>query len=458
MKLTSVFLSLLACAALQAQTAAPVKNVILFIGDGMSIPQRMVADEFSKRTRNQGLLINSLERQCYTTTRSANSFITDSAASGTAIACGEKTNNGRIGMDADGKKNLVSAAEFARDAGRKVGIVTSVTINHATPAAFYGHNTSRGNYYQLGLDLVASNFNYFGGGGIAKFDKKDDAKYQGSIYELAEKAGYVISKTAQTFDTIKPGMDKVLSFGNPDNALPYEIDVEGPHLRLADFTRQAIQQLENPNGFFLMVEGGKIDWMCHANDAATAIREVLAMDDAVRVAYEFYQKHPEDTLLIGTGDHETGGLTLGFAGTGYQSFIENLAAQTCSRDAMDRKFKPLKGKTFEDAMPIITEVSGLIFGQAKEHKVGDLLLTEVEEETLRKAFAKLQDTPDSKNPGRALTSAVLTLIDNKSAVAWTSGAHTALPVATTSIGARSIEFTNLFDNTDISRRIKQVLK
>ncbi|MBR0460232.1 MAG: alkaline phosphatase [Victivallales bacterium] len=458
MKLTPVFLSLLACAALRAQTAAPVKNVILFIGDGMSIPQRMVADEFSKRTRKQGLLINSLERQSITTTWSANSFITDSAASGTAIACGEKTNNGRIGMDAEGKKNLVSVAEVARDTGRKVGIVTSVTINHATPAAFYGHNTSRGNYYQLGLDLVASNFNYFGGGGIAKFDKKDDPKYKGNIYELAEKAGYVVSNTSQTFNTIKPGMNKVLSFGNPDNALPYEIDVKEPHLRLADFTRQAIELLENPNGFFLMVEGGKIDWMCHANDAATSIREVLALDDAVRVAYEFYQKHPEDTLIVVTGDHETGGLTLGFAGTKYKFFIENLAAQTCSRDTMDKKFKSLKGKTFEDAKAMITEVSGLVFGQAKEHKEGDLLLTEVEEETLQKAFAKLQDTPDSKNPGRALTSAVITLIDNKSAVAWTSGAHTALPVATTSVGARSIEFTNIFDNVEVSRRIKQILQ
>lgn len=138
----SVFTILFMMLMANALEFKPVKYVFLFIGDGMSIPQRMLTDEFLQRTDKRQLLINRLPNQAVTTTMAADSFITDSAASGTAIACGEKTNVGRIGMDSTGIRRLQSVAELARDNGRKVGIVTSVTLNHATPAAFYGHNAS----------------------------------------------------------------------------------------------------------------------------------------------------------------------------------------------------------------------------------------------------------------------------------------------------------------------------
>ena len=214
-------------AAVHAAEAKPVKYVFLFIGDGMSIPQRMMTDEFLNRTEKRGLLINRFPGQAITTTMAADSFITDSAASGTAIACGEKTNNGRIGMDATGKRKLQSVAEAARDSGRKVGIVTSVTLNHATPAAFYGHNASRGNYYQLGLDLVASDFDYFGGGGIARHDDKKDKLYRGDIYGLARQAGYTVSRSKEEFGRLKPGVGKVISVGAKAD-LPYAIDMDVP--------------------------------------------------------------------------------------------------------------------------------------------------------------------------------------------------------------------------------------
>ena len=157
--------ALIAVSSAFAAEPKPVKYVFLFIGDGMSIPQRMMAEEYVHRLGEPGLTINSFPHQVMTTTRSANSFITDSAAGGTAIACGVKTNNHSIGVDPDGKR-LVSTAEVARDAGRKVGIISSVTINHATPASFYGHNASRGAAYALGLDLLNSKFDFFGGGAV----------------------------------------------------------------------------------------------------------------------------------------------------------------------------------------------------------------------------------------------------------------------------------------------------
>ena len=439
-----------------AQEAAKPKYVFLFIGDGMSIPQRMVAEQFSKLTRGKGLAINSMGCQGVTTTSSADSFITDSAASGTAIACGEKTNNGRIGMDAAGTRKLVSTAEVAKAAGKKVGIVTSVTINHATPASFYAHNVSRGNYYQIGLDLIASGFDYFGGGGVAQNNKQDDPMYKGDIYDLAAEAGYIVARNRDDFEAIQPGAGKVLAVG-AKNELPYTIDMAPEDIRLVEFTKQAISMLEDgPNGFFLMVEGGLIDYMCHANDAATTLREVLAMDECVEVAMEFAEKHPAETLIVVTGDHETGGLTLGFANTAYQSFIENLAAQTCSRDVMAIKFNSLKGKTFDEAKALVTECSGLIFDQPDQAKLGNLYLTANEEAEIQSAFER--QFKDGGNDGHSLATAVVKLLDNKSAIGWTSGAHTALPVSTTANGIGAENFSNILDNTDISRRMKELVK
>ncbi len=443
-------------AAVHAAEAKPVKYVFLFIGDGMSIPQRMMTDEFLNRTEKRGLLINRFPGQAITTTMAADSFITDSAASGTAIACGEKTNNGRIGMDATGKRKLQSVAEVARDHGRKVGIVTSVTLNHATPAAFYGHNASRGNYYQIGLDLAASGFDYFGGGGIARHDDKKDKLYRGDVYELARQAGYTVSRSREEFGRLKPGVGKVISVG-AEAELPYAIDMDADTLRLADFTRQGIELLDNPKGFFLMVEGGKIDWMCHANDAATTLREVIDFDNAVQVAYEFAQKHPDDTLIVVTGDHETGGLTLGFAGTGYRSYIENLSFQKCSRDRMTDRFRKLEQPAFEQVKPLITEMAGLVFAADGKREKGGLNLTENEEKTLQEAFDR-QYRDGKFTGGAVLTDAVIRLLNNKSAVAWTTGAHTALPVSTTAYGAEAELFSNMIDNTDISNRLKQVVR
>lgn len=452
----SVFTILFMMLMANALEFKPVKYVFLFIGDGMSIPQRMLTDEFLQRTDKRQLLINRLPNQAVTTTMAADSFITDSAASGTAIACGEKTNVGRIGMDSTGIRRLQSVAELARDNGRKVGIVTSVTLNHATPAAFYGHNASRGNYYQLGLDLVASGFDYFGGGGIARSDDQKDKQYRGDIYELAKKAGYLVSRTPAEFGKLKPGIGKVISVGAKEE-LPYAIDMSENSLRLADFTRQGIELLDNSKGFFLMVEGGKIDWMCHANDAATTLREVIDFDQAVQVAYDFAQKHPHDTLIVVTGDHETGGLTLGFAGTGYRSYIENLRFQKCSRDLMINRFKQLENPAFEQVKPLITEMAGLVFANNNKAEKGLLYLTENEEKTLQDAF--MRQYKDGKFTGNAvLADAVIRLLNHKSAVAWTTGAHTALPVNTTAYGVGAELFSNMIDNTDIAKRLKQVLR
>lgn len=453
-----VLLTATLCVAVAAEEVKPVKYVFLFIGDGMSIPQRMMADEFLQRTTDRKLRINQFPAQAVTITRSANAFITDSAASGTAIACGEKTKNGRIGMNTDGKRQLESVAAVAHRNQRKVGIVTSVTLNHATPAAFYGHRPNRGQYYELGQDLVNSGFDYFGGGGIAANDDRKNRAYTGDIYELAAKAGYTVTRDRAGFAKLNAKSGKTLAVGAP-GALPYAIDRVPGDLTLADFTAKGIELLDNPKGFFMMVEGGKIDWMCHANDAATVLREMIDFDDAVAVALDFAAKHPEDTLIVVTGDHETGGLTLGFAGTGYNSYIERLASQRCSSDTFMDKVKTLLKNTpeptFDAVKPLITECFGMTFGtDAKD----PMTVSAAEEARLREAFAvQLKAFRAGKN-STALPIAVLHTFDNKAGLGWTTGAHTALPVNTTATGKSAGAFKGMIDNTEIAKILKETVR
>lgn len=431
--------------------ALPPKNVILFIGDGMSTPQRMVGEEFSKIQRGKILRMNHLEYQATTRTCSSSSLITDSAAAATAIACGVKTYNGAIGVDAE-RNRVEPVSEFAAKTGRKVGIVTSVQLNHATPAGFYGHRASRGNGYGLALDLVDSGFDYFAGGELMGANNKKDSEYKGSAYDLAAKAGYtVIKRDAAKFRALKPGASKVLFIAG--ETLPFAIDAdENPDVpTLAELTAKGIELLDNEKGFFMMVEGGMVDWAGHANDAASNLGEVLALDEAVSVALDFAKKDTQ-TLVIVTGDHETGGMTMGFAGTGYKMNLESLALQKCSAGRLDKLIAAAKPETFEDVKPILEENLSFSFGGGAKN--GALQITPAELKILTEAF----ESGRKKRRYGALVTAVKNIFSHKCGVGWTTGAHTALPVLTSAVGPGADKFIGFIDNTDISKKIKELLK
>ena len=444
------------------------KYVFLFIGDGMSVPQRMIADEFSRKTGNGPLAMNSMPCSAMTRTCSANSLVTDSAAAATAIACGGKTNNGMLGVDPEGKK-LMSCAHAAKEDGKKVGIISTVTITHATPGGFYAHRNSRGDAYGIAVDLVESGFDFFAGGGLDTKDSKSrkhkDYDGRGEAYAYAEKRGYRIVETKDEFLSLKRGEGKVLTrFTN--SALGYSIDADGSEPTIAQLVAKAIEVLDNDEGFFIMAEGGRIDWAGHANDAATNMRDVLALDEAVKTALEFQRRHPEETLVVVTGDHETGGMTMGFAGTGYALHIGLLANQTMSEGAFSDKFRQYfrdkKGKVaFEDIQPIITEAFSFNFGG--ENAKGEIELTEKDVREIREAFdhdikfhiAKRQENPKYDGEKRYLLGGVCRrIICNKCGIGWTSGAHTAMPVLTTTKGVGQEKFSGYIDNTDISKFIK----
>ena len=444
-----------------AETAVkPVKYVFLFIGDGMSMPQRITADKFNQALGNTKLFINSMPHQAVTTTNSANAFITDSAASGTAIACGEKTRNGTIGMDVTRKRNLESIAKVAHKSGRKVGIITSITINHATPSSFYANNPSRSNYYNIAQDLVKSNFDYFGGGGAAAYNDKKAPGYAGSVYDLARKNGYQVAFGRKEIAALPVGKGKLWAVG-AEGPLPYAIDRTENDMRLEEFVQQAIKHLDNEKGFFLMVEGGRIDTVCHANDAGTSLREVIDFDKAVKCAYDFALKHPAETLIVVTGDHETGGLSLGFANTGYKSQLENLELQKCSIDSLTAQIQALgKAKenvVFEDIVPLINKNFSMYLPDGKLPTTKHLVLTKSEVAKLKKAFER-QFPKGKLGKGRPLAVEIIRCFNTKSSLAWSTGGHTAMPVLTTAYGKNASVFSNLIDNTDIAKILKQAVR
>ena len=437
----------------------PVKYVFLFIGDGMSLPQRMLAEEYSRQTAGKGLYINSMPYQAVTITRSASDYITDSAASGTAIACGEKTVNRALGMDKTLKRNLESIAEVAKAAGRKVGIISSMPINHATPAAFYANNPHRKNNYAIALDLLKTDFDYFGGGGILRYDDQKNKLYCGNIYELLARQGYKILHTRKDIEAAASG--KVFAAPVKGDSLPYAIDRVAGDMRLEEFVTQAIKLLDNEKGFFIMTEGGKIDPGCHNNDAATAVRETVDFDNAVKVAVAFARKHPAETLIVVTGDHETGGLTLGRNGSGYNPAVAKLQFQKYSIETLCIKFREFLGARndlkFNDIKPLLAECFNFYFEDCKNIPAGALKLTAAESQKILDAFNR-QYKDGKLQQYNPLVWEAVAIFNAKCGIGWTSYNHTALPVITSACGVNGPVFSGFIDNTDIAKKLKQAVR
>lgn len=465
-----LLLGLLAISA--AVCAATPKYVFVFIGDGMSMPQRMTTEEFARLSGYGPLAMNALRYQCSTRTRAANAIVTDSAAAATAIACGEKANNGALGVAPDGR-HLESVAEFAKKCGMKVGIMTTVPIVHATPAGFYAHRPNRGDSYGIALDLLASKFDFFAGGGVYdKYDDKSHPEYRGNIFTLAEKDGFTIARDKASFAALKPGCGRTWGVFS-DYGLAFAIDGEETYPDLAAMVSKAVELLEGPDGFFIMAEGGEVDHCAHANDAAAVLREIISMDAAVKVAVKFMERHPDETLVIVTGDHETGGMAMGFAGLGYKFQVGLLAHQKCSAEVFSNRIAKMLERninlTFDEVKPLVEENFGLVFDaeKATTEEKRQLRLNAGEIKDLEKAFkkdvefvrARQQETTKHDVQRRRQFAAVCRrILSNHAGVGWSSGAHTALPTMTTAGGCGAENFTGFLENTDIAVRLKALLK
>lgn len=466
------------------------KYVFLFIGDGMSYPQiQSTADYLGALTDedyfmaqpslddNQGATLDGPEYLNFmnftaagsAVTYDSNSFAPDSASTATSISTGRKTYSGTINVDVTGTETFETITEKVHSQlGMKVGIISSVNLNHATPAAFYGHNVSRNNYYELGVELTQSGFEYFAGGGLKKVDGADGQ--QPNLYEMAKEAGYTVTFTNEEAAAVTADSGKVILIDEylaDSDAMAYEIDRTEDMWSLADYVAKGIEVLDNDNGFFMMCEGGKIDWACHANDAASTVHDTVALADAVQVAIDFAAEHPEETLILVTGDHETGGLTIGFAGTDYDTYLTLLENQKISFTKFDTDYIAAykeKGTTFQEAL---TDIEAL-FGLKAEGEEGDkLVLTAYELEQLKIAYEKSVNGTETGVDTQAeyvmygtynpLSVTITHILNNKSGVSFTSYSHTGLPVAVLAEGVNAEAFNGYYDNTEIFYKLAEML-
>lgn len=487
----------------KATVAGAPKYVFLFIGDGMSYPQIQLTNYYMSASRQDGAKTVSVEGEDKTTLTSKNnltmmnfpvsgsaqtydstSFAPDSASTATSIATGNKTWSGSINVSEDFTQEYETIAEKLKaQLDYKVGIISSVNINHATPAAFYAHQQSRNSYYEIGQELIDSGFDYFAGGGLKQTTGEN--KDQTDLYQLAKEAGYKVVKTQAEAEALTSADGKAIVIDEhlaDSDAMAYELDRADGEWALADYVDQGINMLDNDKGFFMMVEGGKIDWACHANDAASTITDTIAFDNAVAEAVDFYNEHPDETLILVTGDHETGGLTIGYAGTDYDTFLTNMANQTISYAKFDSDYVGAykENKTdFDTVMQDVTTLFGLTAPTAdaatteqkdsadshpESEDTGSLEMTQYEYDQLKAAY----DTTMSRTGEEEeftqeeyvqygsyepLTVTITHILNNKSGINFGSYAHTGLPVEVLTMGNGADEFDGYYDNTDIYNKM-----
>ena len=471
-----------------SEPAAP-KYVFLFIGDGMTYPQFQLASSYLGALEETDDILDGGESLSFmgfpvagsATTYDSTSFCPDSASTATSLASGHKTYSGVINMDETKTKTYTTIAEqLKNEKGYKIGIISTVNLNHATPAAFYAHQASRNNYYEIGLELIESGFDYYAGGALKNTTGNDKAIPQTDLYELAAQAGYTVPMTQDGMAALTVSSGKVLAITETladSGSMSYEIDRANGEWSLANYVEKGIELLDNDTGFFMMVEGGKIDWACHANDAGSTIKDTLALDDSIKVALAFAQQHPDETLILVTGDHETGGLSIGFAGTDYDTYLDNILLQKISYARFDTDYVKgyVENKTeFEQAMTDVQELFGLVMPENAVSATNEtLVLTDYEVLELHKAYEltlaggfgtdadgnslQTQDEYVTYGTYTPFSVTVTHLLNNKSGISFASYSHTGLPAAVFASGVGAEAFIGSYDNTDIYLKMAALL-
>lgn len=500
-------LTLLASAVLLGATsaqAAPPKYVFFFLGDGMASAQiqateaylttinggnaRVAADLMKPENR---LNMSKMPIQGMQTTYDAYALMTDSASAGTAFASGIKTKSGVINMDADTQTTCYkSVAELAKASGKKIGVVTSVSLDHATPAAYYASVSNRGLMNKIGTQLAESGYDFFGGGGlVAPTGPARSGDSENNLWDLLTANGYTVLKDRESILALKTQpMDKVVAI-NPvldgSSAMPYAIDRPETNLSLKEMVEVAIANLEtNPAlgssgrdlGFFLMVEGGKIDWAGHANDAVAVINDMLDFDAAVAVALEFASRYPRDTLIVVTGDHETGGMTIGHATTAYTAYYDRLLGQTNSYEHFaanqwaSHKEAQAEGICAGDGWTAPNNLASDALLRAAIEQTFDLKYNELntyQKEKLEDAYDRSMCGVNDNSPDEnqllyggyePLIVTITHLLNERASIGWTSYSHTGVPVPVYAQGLSAPLFAGFYDNTDIAKQLARIMR
>ncbi len=453
MKLKYLLSAALLSAATLAATAQDAKYVFYFIGDGMGMGPVMAAETYNREVlkNDQPLQMMQFPTVSWCMTYSANSRITDSAAAGTALSTGVKTKNGMLGMSPD-TVAVESIAKKFHDKGYGVGIVTSVSPFDATPGAFYAHVPNRGMHYEIGCQAAESGYEFLAGAGSYNADGKN-------VNEVM--AQYDVQVIYGPDEIEKINSERVFLInpeGTPNWNIGYTIDSIASHLTLPVIAETCLTHLEKnaPEGFFMMVEGGNIDHALHANDGGTAIVEILNFNDALKLAYNFYLKHPDETLIVVTADHDTGGMAMVYPKVKNMPHLGSFSYQRVSKEAFSDYCKGLakdrRVYQWDDMKEYLIENFGLF-----DH----IPVSEAQEAKLKEMFEAaivMRNSEDQKTLYANFNSfavEVFRLVNEAAGVGFTTLSHSGNPVPVFAVGAGSEKFKSLNNNSNLPGLILQ---
>lgn len=426
-QLATLFMAVFSCSTLAAPSP---KNIIMIIGDGMgpayTSAYRMYVDDPSTPEVEQTVFDRLLVGMASTHPDLDTGYVTDSAAGATALSTGVKTYNGAIGVDVN-KQSKQSVLEFAKTKGLKTGIAVTSHINHATPASYGSHNESRENYQQIAdsyFDVKTNEqfvFDVMLGGGWKYFIREDR-----NLVKEFSSAGYQYVDDLSQLNTIATETPLLGLFAN--TGMPWALDSDN-QMRLPLLAKAAIRQLENEEGFFLLLEASQIDWAGHSNDIASAMAEMHDLALTLEWLEQYIAENP-DTLMVLTADHSTGGLSIGANG--------------------DYNWRPkwltkLKASPAEIGKQIMT---------AKDR--GALASNLLGFELTKEEITSLMEVESQES--RPFHKAISKILDNRTTTGWTTSGHTGVDVQIFANGLGSEHFRGHLDNTRIAKILFALLE
>ena len=453
-----LLLSGLAAACALSMAAEDARYVFYFIGDGMGLGHVNATEAYNRDVlkSESPILMMTFPVASQARSYSASSPITDSAAAGTALSTGYKTKNSMIAMNPDTVDVPSIAVDFMK-AGYAVGVGTTVQADDATPATWYAHAENRGMKETIAPQAAESGLAFLAGGGF-KLQGAGDVAFT-EFKNTMRKGGYEIAEGFAAFNELKRKggkfPQKVLMYPeNPTGQVGYTIDSIPGAMTCAQITEACLHTLEsvNPEKFLMMIEGGNIDWAAHANDGGGVIKEILNFQDAINVAYQFYLRHPSETLIVVTADHDTGAMAYGRNGGPYN--IAYADAQKISKDAFadwtrnwgkeNPSWEDME-KTLRDKLGFWTVVP----------------VSERETAELKKLFdetfisKRAEDEKTLYHTFNAFTAKAFSILNYHMGIGWTTTYHAGNFVPVYAVGANANFFTGSLDNTDIPKLIKR---
>lgn len=420
---------LLAAVSLSTLATNTPKNIIMMVGDGMgpayTTAYRMYADDPSTPEVELTVFDRLLVGMASTHPDMDTGYVTDSAAGATALSTGFKTYNGAIAVDAN-KKTVQTVLEFAKTKGMKTGVAVTSQINHATPASFGAHNESRENYDQIADSYFDSKINgqfvldVMLGGGWKYFIREDR-----NLVEQFKSAGYQYADNLNQLESVTVGTPLLGLFA--DSGMPWALD-SAEQMRLPLLAKAAIRQLENDQGYFLLIEASQIDWAGHGNDIGSAMAEMHDLALTLEWLEQYIKVNP-DTLMVLTADHSTGGLSIG---------VNNNYSWS------PKWLKNLKASPVEIGKQLIT-------AKNKATLASDLLGFELTKEEI--------DSINIIKPNELnlFHKAISKILDHRSDTGWTTSGHTGVDVQIFAKGAGSERFRGHLDNTHIAQTMFELL-